>query len=113
MNDGYSNQDLAIGAVLAERDRQDYLWGSMPRNKTAHQWLSFLTEELGEVAKAINEHESYERVKEELVHVAAVAVAAIEDGDIRYAEQISAARKDAGSDYRTRDSAELPRMAAG
>lgn len=74
-------QVKVMDAVHDERDRQDEMWGPIPRMKSPHQWLAFLTEEVGEVAKAIVDYDPYEHVREELVHVAAVAVAAIEDLD--------------------------------
>jgi len=72
-----------IREVVAERERQDALWGPQ-HHKDPHEFLSILTEEVGEVAKAINEwgdqdaDASVASYVTELVQVAAVAVAAIE-----------------------------------
>lgn len=64
--------------VLNERNKQDAKWGV--QNHTPMKWLAILTEEVGEVAKAIIEgnHGDY---RKELVQVAAVAVASIESLD--------------------------------
>jgi len=64
--------------VRNERDKQDSKWGM--QNHHPAWWLSILGEEFGEVCKAVCENNdtgewSY---REELVQVAAVAVAMIE-----------------------------------
>ena len=64
-----------LQAVQDERDRQDAKWG-VQRHK-ANMWLSILMEELGEAAKATLDGDPVGYV-DELVQVAAVAVAAIE-----------------------------------
>lgn len=69
---------VQIGAmcdVLDERDAQDARWGVQDHTPT--RWLAILTEEVGEVARAINENDlaNYE---EECVQVAAVALAMVE-----------------------------------
>lgn len=69
----------SIHAVLNERARQKHLWGDQTRN-TRETWLRILIEEVGEVAKALNEKE-WEQYRTELVQVAAVAVAAVESYD--------------------------------
>jgi len=61
--------------VSTERARQRQLWGD--QSHPAEKWVSLLTEELGEVAKAANERDREEYVKE-LIQVAALAVAAVE-----------------------------------
>lgn len=67
--------------VIAERERQDAKHGSQS-NHTLHEWLGILTEEVGEVAKAINEahwyHGNYDPYRKELIEVAATAIAAVE-----------------------------------
>lgn len=62
--------------VSRERTSQDQKWGE--QNHTLLYWLGILGEEYGEVCKAVIEHLSVDDVREELVQVAAVAVAAIE-----------------------------------
>lgn len=73
-----------LNEVLQERQRQDAKFGP-DRNYTPHEWLCVLTEEVGEVANAINENvlhrTTLENYRHELVQVAAVAVAAIESYD--------------------------------
>ncbi len=77
-----TNQDVIIEEVRAERVRQDEIWG--PQNHDAFRWLSILTEEVGEAAQAANDVEEkcevqhWARYREELIQVAAVAVAMIE-----------------------------------
>lgn len=72
---------LVLLEVAEERSRQDELWGE--QNHTSWQWLAILTEEVGEVAKAINENQPND-YRDELVQVAAVAVAAVESFDRKY-----------------------------
>jgi len=61
--------DFSEGVKL-ERERQEKKWGE--QNHFDSIWLAILTEEVGEVAKAILEHEN---IQYELVQVAAVAQA--------------------------------------
>ena len=64
--------------VEEERRRQDERWGE--QNHTQEKWYAILGEEFGEVGRAINEasHTDYKNLREELVQVAAVAIAAVE-----------------------------------
>lgn len=70
--------------IETERDRQDRKWGE--QNHNPGEWLGILIEEIGEVAKAINEahFSGYARsgkwadYRKEMLEVAAVAVAAVE-----------------------------------
>lgn len=61
--------------IRRERKRQDGKWGI--QNHNIHVWNTILSEETGEVAKAILES-NMEEYRKELIQVAAVAVAAIE-----------------------------------
>ncbi len=91
--------------VLRERYRQDSKWGQ--QDHTFAVWLMILSEEFGEVAKEANEYH-FAKVKtvqdivnktlrgrnyrEELIQVAAVAVAMVEsydrnEGTVREGEQ--------------------------
>ncbi len=63
-------------AIQTERDRQDVKWGAN-RYLSREMWLTILMEEVGEAAKAALEADM-EGYAEELIQVAAVAVAAIE-----------------------------------
>jgi len=69
---------LCLEAVLEERNRQDTKWGE--QNHRDSVWLAILTEEVGEVAKAILEQKvcGSQAVNREILQVAAVAVAWIE-----------------------------------
>jgi len=70
-----------LAEVFDERARQESKWG--PQQHSDLEWLAILTEEVGEVAKALCEiwisGSGREAVRKELIHVAAVAVAATED----------------------------------
>ena len=69
-----------IKEVRQERSYQDAKWGE--QNHTPHYWLCVLMEELGEAAKAtIADTANDYNYRHELLHVAAVAVAAIESWD--------------------------------
>lgn len=68
--------ESTLGAIQAERDRQDAKWGSQ-RRLPPDTWLRILVEEVGEVAEALNDHDD-KNYPVELVQVAAVAVAALE-----------------------------------
>ena len=63
--------------IRTERKRQDDKWGIQRQHDMI--WLAILVEEVGEVAQAILKKESKERIKTELVEVAAVAVAWLEN----------------------------------
>lgn len=77
---GYAEESTALADVAAERRHQDTKWGE--QNHTGLYWLAILTEEVGEVAKAlITDNAGAAEYRAELVHVAAVAVAAIESLD--------------------------------
>lgn len=60
-----------IAAVAAERARQDRKWG-VGSQRDCDRFLAILIEEVGEVAKELNEGREPTRLLTELVHVAAV-----------------------------------------
>lgn len=68
-----------LGEVAEERDNQDDKWGEVATRltATADRWHTILSEEVGEVADAINEGD-VTGMRAELIQVAAVAVATIE-----------------------------------
>ncbi len=82
--------DTALRAVLDERRRQDRKWGE--QNHGPFVWLGILGEEYGELCEALLRPEgqpftedwpvgdpaALAAIREEIVHVAAVAVAMIE-----------------------------------
>lgn len=63
-----------VREVLGERWKQDKWWGRQRHH--AYRWLAILMEEVGEASTAILKGESSYR--DELIQVAAVAIAAIE-----------------------------------
>lgn len=70
--------------VLAERVRQETKWGQ--QNHNPFRWNAILGEEVGEVSNALCENwnekkELYPHLREELIQVAAVAVAFVESLD--------------------------------
>lgn len=68
-----------IQEIRDERQRQDIKWGlAKDRNLSPETWLRVLVEEVGEVAAAINDKD-WSNYPVELVQVAAVVVAALED----------------------------------
>jgi NTP pyrophosphatase (non-canonical NTP hydrolase) len=74
------HQNKIINEILQERKKQDIKWGSIPRFFTREYWITILVEEVGEASKAIlSGHE--ENYRQEMIQVAAVAIAAIEDFD--------------------------------
>lgn len=62
--------------IREERKRQDVKWGV--QDHSPDWWMLILGEEFGEVCEAILEG-SMQDYKKELIHVAAVAVAALEN----------------------------------
>jgi NTP pyrophosphatase (non-canonical NTP hydrolase) len=66
---------IAYRRIADERDRQDAKWGE--QNHSNMRWLAILSEEVGEVAKAMlwNTDVSQDEIYDEITHVAAVAVA--------------------------------------
>lgn len=78
--------------VEAERLRQDQKWGE--QNHAPMEWLSILGEEVGEVCQAANEAHWHQaplaHYREELIQVAAVAVAAVEALDRHLARKAAA-----------------------
>ena len=67
-----------VKLILSERNKQDVKWGE--QNHDIYKWLAILGEEVGEVNKAALE-DQYDEVVDELVQIAAVAVAMIESLD--------------------------------
>ena len=62
-----------LEAVLSERERQDKRWGDQTHN-TDLQWMSILTEEVGEVASDVNDLR-LAGMFEEIIQCAAVCFA--------------------------------------
>lgn len=78
----------AVMDVLEERDRQVAKWGSQ-RHLSDLTWLAILTEEVGESSQEILTNElgaagnGHGNLREEVVHVTAVALAWLEAIDSR------------------------------
>lgn len=70
-----STQQGIIDQILQERKRQDLKWGT-PQSYSDNYWLGILMEEVGEAAKNAIE---FSNPEDELIQVAAVALAWIED----------------------------------
>ena len=76
--------DKVLQDINKEKDRQDQIWGE--QNHHPMEWLPILGEEYGEACKAVlevffNSTKNYSHYREELIHTAAVAIAAIESLD--------------------------------
>lgn len=72
-------RDRIYSQIEAERLRQNELWGK--QRHALDRWLTILTEEVGEVAKAMQGDDPdrvEDEAEEELIQVAAVAVQIIE-----------------------------------
>lgn len=72
--------DRVLKDVRAEREKQIKKWGTQDHGP--HQWIAILAEETGEVAKEVAEARignwDPAKYREELIQVAAVAVAAVQ-----------------------------------
>jgi len=83
------NNPIVLVDVLKEQERQTKKWGI--RDHEPLSWLAILVEEVGEVAEAIliaqsvdgEENGGLEEVREEAIHVAAVAITFVECLDRR------------------------------
>ena len=73
-----SNQEKIVKEILAERDRQDRLWGV--QDHEAFKWVAILLEEVGEYSKDVLEGRMT-HAREEVVQIAAVAMAIVESMD--------------------------------
>ncbi len=71
---------MIFDEIQEERNSQDAKFGKQPRSLKPSLYLAVLMEELGEVARAVIEGDS-QNYRHELIQLAAVAVAAIEDYD--------------------------------
>lgn len=81
--------------IVEERKRQNEKWGE--QNHKPLIWCAILGEEVGEVNKALIESPNYsippKEYLKELIHVAAVAIAAYESGIRQVNEYIETAHK--------------------
>ena len=66
-------------AIRKERKRQDALYGSLDdREPSLSEWAAILSAEVGEIWEGIIKDHSQNDVAREMLHVAAVAVAALQ-----------------------------------
>jgi NTP pyrophosphatase (non-canonical NTP hydrolase) len=74
---------MILGDIKTERERQDEKWGGRPgRERIDTNYTEILGEEYGEVCKAVLEHGWLSaELRKELIQVAAVAVAWVEQID--------------------------------
>ena len=75
------NFNQILDDITDERIRQDVKFG-ITRQLTPTEWLPILVEEVGEFAKAICDEDDYhENMRSELIQIAALAIAIIQDLD--------------------------------
>lgn len=75
MSETNEEMESVLDEIRAERSRQDHKWGQQNHHPIA--WMAILGEEKGECDRAVLEND-YDHLEQELVQVAAVAVAALE-----------------------------------
>jgi len=91
-----------LSEVFGERERQNEMWGL--QHGPTSEWMQILMEEVGEAAKESNEHTfsnkpgALLRMRTELVQVAAVSVAIIEDIDTKLALEAAVEFEDPNPD---------------
>ncbi len=75
--------EIIVDEIKAERRRQDEKWGE--QNHNPEWWMVILMEEVGEASETILEAKfgdrSLDKYRQEMIQVAAVALAAIESFD--------------------------------
>jgi hypothetical protein len=81
-SDPLVTRGLIFSEVNAERDRQDGKWGGIPgvERRDDHTYAAVIGEEFGEACKAWLERDAA-ALRAELVHLAACAVAWVEELD--------------------------------
>ena len=80
-----SRMSEVFDLIETERYRQFAKWGDQRHHN--ERWLTILVEEIGEVSETMLNHNEEIEILEEVVHVAAVAAAWLEDL-IRKAEEM-------------------------
>jgi NTP pyrophosphatase (non-canonical NTP hydrolase) len=70
-------QQRAFELIKAERDRQDAKWGKNSHNPI--EWYLIAQEEMGEVNKGLLVGADFNDIRQEIVQLAAVCVAWLED----------------------------------
>lgn len=82
---GGRNMNDVIGEVIDERKRQDEKWGA-DRELPPCEWLAIFGEEALEVYRGALAGE-WDNYREELIQVAAVAIAAVESYDLQHGRE--------------------------
>lgn len=71
---------MRVHRILDERGRQEAKWGPDQCRKIGdHGTLAVLVEEVGEAARCLNEKHNRKKLAEEVVQIAAVALAWLEE----------------------------------
>lgn len=70
-------QQEILELIKAERDRQDAKWGKNSHNPVV--WYLIAQEEMGEVNKGLLKGDNWNAVQREIIQLAAVCVAWLED----------------------------------
>ncbi len=85
MGNAAAARSAVVGSILDERHRQErlkaegrFLHTPADPEMSDTAFLAVLVEEVGEVARAINDAEGVARLRDELIQVAAVCVARLE-----------------------------------
>ncbi len=74
------NLEKILHDIVEERTRQDAKFG-VTRKLTPTEWLPILVEEIGEFAMAICDESAYDHMRMELIQIAALSIAIIQDLD--------------------------------
>ncbi len=92
-HDKINAEAYAIYKIGLERKAQDKKWG-FPQKNTYCEWSSILAEEVGELAKELNElnfgRGDRERMRAEAVQVAAVAISILLHDELGTIEEVMA-----------------------
>ncbi len=75
-------RDTILYLIDKERSNQINKWGL--QDHLPHIWLAILMEEVGELARALNDCEGPDRIQEETIQVAAVAATMLQN--LKYEE---------------------------
>lgn len=73
-----NTKNRVLKEVSEERDRQDTIYGALPKDRAPSVYLGILASEFGEIALAILKGDM-QNYREELIQLAAVCVRAVED----------------------------------
>ena len=75
-------QEGVLNGIRAERERQNRIFRNDPGSRHSGEWLAILTKKVGDAAAALlTDRTKVRELEQELIEVAAVAVAWLEDID--------------------------------